>query len=417
MGRGGRATRLLAALVLGGALTGCWPQMDAGPEHRRHNPYEQGITPANVATLTEQWAVTGPGTISEPVLGSGRVHYLRRTGGAPSSAVVETLDATAGDLAWSHELLPPGGGDLMWTNGLNSSGGELWTSHTASASASLVRLDPATGATIAEETGIVVLSPSVTGDGVVVDLRMTSDLRHQVMVVRDRATLAVRWSADVFATRPSPTILVGDGLLHLVDGSSIRAYALDGCGEPTCPPLWVSNDGRSISAAALAPDGGLVTVGSTFSGPQGPTPPYSVVVVRDPATGSVRWNATIEVGAGGLAVDDHHIYTGDGEGRDPNGVPIGANALLAFDAGGCGAAHCTPVWTAPLPGEPGDPLVGGGVVYTSVGDDLHALGTDGTSLAVVPGAGNPRSLGEGRLYTTTTDAAAGTTTLRALAPG
>jgi hypothetical protein len=67
--------------------------------------------------------------------------------------------------------------------------------------------------------------------------------------VRDLATLALRWSSvsppDVDSL-PTP-MLISQGRLYaqsLAGGRpSIVAYALDGCGKPTCSPVTVIDTG------------------------------------------------------------------------------------------------------------------------------------------------------------------------------
>ena len=413
MGRGTRG--LLGALAAGLMLSGCWTQIGFGPERRRYNPFEQGITPANVDTLAPLWSVTLPGGMSEPVLAGGRVH-VSRTDTTVNSHSVTALDGTTGTILWNRTLLADSPVAPV-SNSVAFSGNELWGSFAAQTGAALVRLDPQTGATIASEADEVVLSPVVTGDDVLAYLQLGATFHDRVLVVRDRTTLATLWTAEL-TSQPSWLLISGDRI-HLVSSTTVEAYPTD-CGASTCAPLWRREltDGSGINAAALGPDGEVVTT-TAFRfvedrhGMRFPEP--SVLTVSDGATGITLWSARVTSLTGGMAIDDDHIYVSTREQLDDLGNPLGTYSVTAFALGGCGTPTCfTGTWSRPLPSVPGSPLVGGGVVYAGVGSDLHALATDGTPLATFLGVGTPRSLGEGRLYTTT--GAADSTSLRALAP-
>ena len=416
LGTRGLSCRLLGVLAASLVLAGCWTQVGFGPEHRRYNPFEQGITTDNVDTLSPLWTRELQGGVSQPMLANGRVH-ISRDDNTIRSYDVDALDAATGDTLWTRNLLPSSQSSPTLSIGVTFSGNELWGSYAAPEGVALVRLDPESGATIAQEDGELVASPVVTGDDVLAYLRLGGTFADTTVVVRDRTTLATLWTATI--TGAPRSVMIGDGRIYLVSQTTLAAYPAAGCGAGTCTPLWQQQltDGSGINGAAAGPDGQVVTT-TAFRfvedrhGQRFPSP--STLTVRDGATGAALWSGGVTSATGGLAIDDSRIYLSTRHELDDLGQPLGTDGLTAFALDGCGLPSCAGTWSTTLAAPPSAPLVGGGVVYTSVGNDLHALATDGSALATFPGLGAPVSLGEGQLYTTTF--AAGTTTLRALAP-
>ena len=410
MGRGRRG--LLGALAASLMLSGCWTQIGFGPGQRRYNPYEQGITAANVATLAPLWTVERPGRISEPVLAGGRVHFAHNPQ-PPGSPSFEALDAGTGETVWSRTL--PSTPIFTLANGVTFSGNELLGGYATTSEAALLRLDPETGATLDQDDDFVA-SPVVAGDGVLAYARLGTAY-DRVLVVRDSTSHTGLWTLDV----PDSGILsfaIADGRIYVLTPTRLAAYPVAGCGGAACPPLWQDNlaADETYQAMAAGPDGTVVTT-TTFRWIDYfhiKTADPSRVKMRDGATGGTVWSGGVTAATGSLAVDDDYVYVASSHVINDSGQPVGIDRLVAYAVDGCGNEGCNPQWSAPLPGPPDTPLVGGGVVYTNVGNDLYALDTDGSPLATFPGVGTPRSLGEGRLYTTTGEA--GGTTLRALAP-
>jgi outer membrane protein assembly factor BamB len=405
-----------AASLMSLALTGCWSQIGFGPEHRRHNPFEQDITAANVDTLAPVWSVDVAGDHSEPVVANGRVHF-NWTGRPDGSYNVEGLDAATGDTLWSRALLPSSSSFLI-ANSSALSGDELWASYIAQEGVAQVRLDPATGATIASDESEIVVSSVVTAGDVLAHVRVGAIFQDRDLVVRDRATLATLWTATIPDPPGVASIAIADGQIYVQGWTGLSAYAVAGCGASTCGPIWERDlaAGERHTAMAAGPGGTVVTTTAFRWVVDGPDrfADLSEVVVRDGATGEQLWFGEVTSATGELAIDDAHIYVPSRQEADDAGPPVGANELVAFAADGCGLPSCTSAWSASMPGAPGAPLVAGDVVYVGVGEDLHALGTGGAPLATLDGAGVPRSLAGGRLYTSTS--AAGGTTLHALAP-
>lgn len=132
----------------------------------------------------------------------------------------------------------------------------------------------------------------------------------------------------------------------------------------------------------------------------------------------MRWTRSLPgIPADTVAIVRDLVYVPSQAITDPAGGTTGENALLALSL-----ADGTTRWTAPLPAGAAVPLVAAGVVYTAAGSDLYAFDAAGCGAATcdpllaLAGAGSPRSLGEGQLYTTVATPGTGTT-LRALRVG
>ena len=161
------------------------------------------------------------------------------------------------------------------------------------------------------------------------------------------------WKAPVSGFAPSsPTV---SGGVVFVAGDRLQVFAAGGCGARTCAALWTSD---------LFPP---------LPGPQ-PLP---------------RVSGSPAVSGGVVYVDAIKLFAYDASGcgaptcaplwTSPSnsparalGTPAVANGIVytthggvsAFTASGCGAAECAPLWTATVDGYPSSgPAVADGVVY------------------------------------------------------
>jgi outer membrane protein assembly factor BamB len=414
----GMSRRVAAIVAATALLSGCWLQVGFAADHARHNVLESGITRDTVAGLHEAWAVELPGAVNEPVASGGRVYLSRITVG--ESADVRSLDAATGAEAWQRVVVPPLPPDnnLLINTPATFSGNALWTSWAAPSSAGihLVSLDPADGSVLTDSSGQVVTTPMTTGQGVAGFAVANSS--NSTLVVRDPDTLAVQWTATL-ATLPVLSVAIARGRLYAPDGVAVDAFAAAGCGAATCAPLWQAPmpDGARIDNVAVAPDGSVVVTSSLAE-------PVFVdsVTVFDGRTGAQRWTrdvpAIADPGVATVAIAGDTVYVPTRAVPDGAGGTRGDDALVAMSL-----ADGTTQWETPLPAASAVPLVAGGVVYTAAGADLVALDAAGCGAATcdplltLPGAGVPRSLGEGRLYTTVFASDTRTTTLRALQVG
>ena len=422
VGRWRVITRGLAAVVaLALALSGCWAQVGFGAEQQRHNPFERGITADNVAGLTERWAVDFAGSgVSEPMVSGGRV-YVGNAGSNPRTYEAVALDAGSGEVAWRRNLMPATDGVAI-TNPLAFSGPDLWTSHLSAHGTTLVRLDPDDGAVLATEDAFV-YGPVVTSGDVFAYVTVAPSFSERHLVVRDRATYATLWTRE-FTVADQLEFAMANGRVYVTNGPDLMAFDAAGCGAATCDPLWqvTLTEGQPLGNLAVGPGDRVVvtTPYHTVYDRHGfPIPVGSNVIARDGATGAPLWTASVTAVASGIAVTDEAVYVPTRQiPADAPGEPVrGSHGLTAFSL-----ADGATLWAATTDATPAEPLSAGGVVYTGVGNTLLAYAAGGCgaatcpALATFPGAGSPRSIGGGRLYTTSTSGT-GTVTLRAHAPG
>lgn len=367
--------RALGAVLLAALLPGCWLQLGAGPGNTRSNPFEEELTTDDVDALAVSWRQPIDKFITEPIVSGGRVFVTTRTPNDSGLGVdelgVQAYDGATGALLWERTLLAAGGPEVaghIETPALED--GALWVPYwhegLGACAGRLDRLDPATGAVLSSDaTGPQ--QSAVAAFGSSVAYMQASCTAGPQLVVRDQATRAVRWT-HTFATGTGinpPT--VGGGRLFVRGRGILAAFAAGGCGAATCSPSWTEDIGRStfdFFHPAAGPDGNLVTVGRS-SDPEAP----NTVVVRDAASGDVRWEAAgpydgpVPGAITGTAVAGDTLYVAGT--RVDEATSEDEAVLDAYPVAGCGHAVCAPAWTADLgPARPArEPAVAGGVVY------------------------------------------------------
>jgi hypothetical protein len=420
------ALRTLGAIVVTLALSGCWEQIGHGANHTWSNPGENQLTTANVASLDEAWSVSFQGRVDdEPIVSGGRVIVSEWGTGSDGVATmdVHALRATTGTPAWSTNLFAGTSIFDIRTFDPSIAAGNVWvgfnfatvTGRFESCYSDTMRLDPATGAVVSPEGGFG--STVVEAGRNLVQVR--GDLLQQqpaepprppwcgvggtpaTLVVRDRETLATKWTApDQAASGPpvgllgalGPTV-AGDKVVLATMGA-VRAYALDGCGAATCEPVWTMplpvGEVGVVGAPVAGPDDQLFVVLVHAS------PFRTELVSLSRATGAVNWTAhlsdTLDTDVR-LATAGDRLYVSGGR---------------VFDAGGCGAATCAPLWTVTPAGGAAGPVVAGGVVYEAGPGEIHAYDAAGcgaatcAALVEVPVDGTPTALSvsDGHLYVT-----------------
>jgi len=373
-----RATglRALGVLVLATVLSGCWLQLGAGPANTRFNGLEDELTRANVASLAVRWRTPIDSFVTEPIVSGGRILVTNRadddSGQFLGVLAVQAYDRDTGALLWQRSLLPGAGAEVsgnVATPALED--GALWVPYwhdgLGPCAGRLARLDPATGAVLSSDATGWQQSDVVAAGSTVAYMQATCTGGPQ-LVVRDRTTRAVRWTHTFPSGAGVATPTIGGGRLFLNTGGTLHAFAADGCGASTCAPVWTEAVGRSFFdflRPVAGPGGTLVTVG-----PSGGPGSAGTVVVRDAATGDVRWRAPerydgpLPGAITGVAVDGDTIHVAGARADVED--PSEREAILdAYPLAGCGQAICEPAWTtsfgATRPAR--EPTVAGGVVY------------------------------------------------------
>jgi outer membrane protein assembly factor BamB len=222
------------------------------------------------------------------------------------------------------------------------------------------------------------------------------------------------WRTDLPGDRQDVDAIVADGVLlvrsalYFFGGPrDLAAFDADGCGEPTCPPLWTTEavldtQDRAFGAdpaAGLGAAGGLVFVGGvdhrlyaypTSGCAASPCPPaWTSKPLRASITGMAVTHDRVYVKAGGgpLAVlaaagcgmpTCGFLWTANDGGTSVSVAgelawtvdwvtTDGTAVLRAFDAGGCGSRRCRPLAEIDATHEPcqpqGTPVVVGGRIY------------------------------------------------------
>lgn len=200
---------------------------------------------------------------------------------------------------------------------------------------------------------------------------------EHVLDVSNVPSLSNAWQAQlgdiVFSS--SPAVVAGVLYIGSTDGT-LWAYPADGCGADLCEtPLWQSVSLAQIIDSPTVADG-IVYIGSqtSFDSNDG------LLSAFDAAGCGAAVCAPLWQGMAGKesilesspAVGGGFVYVGAFDGR-----------LYAFNARGCGAALCRPVWTATTGGTiESSPTVIGGVVYIGSDDGkLYAFAAGGCGRA------------------------------------
>lgn len=415
---------MLGRRMVGGfvvlTLSGCWEQVGHGPGHTWSNPAEDQLTTENVASLHEAWSVSFEGsTRDEPIVSGGRVvvseHTRTGSDGEVATMDVHAFRAGTGTPAWSTNVFTDAPNIRLESYNPVVAAGDLWVGVNSagrvgqftSCGSQTTRLDPETGSVVAQEGGFG--STVVEADRNLVQVQ--GDLLQppgcdggggapSTLVVRDRETLATKWTAPGEASARPPLGLLG-GLGPTVAGDkvvlatlgSVRAYALEGCGAASCEPVW-----RMPLPVGVGP------LGQPVAGPHDQlfvvlahlSPARTELVSISRATGAVNWTAHLSdrfEDRVGVATAGDRVYVSGGK---------------VFDAAGCGAPTCTPLWTVTPAGSSAGPVVAGGVVYEGGPGAIYGYDAAGCGAATcaplvdVPADGTPvgLSVSNGHVYAT-----------------
>ncbi|HEY8546542.1 MAG TPA: PQQ-binding-like beta-propeller repeat protein [Acidimicrobiales bacterium] len=378
-------TRFVAVAALVVASTaGCWAMPGQGPRRQGYNPFETAITVDNVDTLAPVWTtVVGaedpgddgqvrPAPAGPPVVASnGRVLVSTRDS-------LQSLNATTGarQTLWSDwTVAQPHDLELFTTgDGRLGTGARTGTFQQATA-----WYDAATGApTSGPHVGSIgsLRKPWIAGTSDFTDFNQgPTPVPVRFLHVRRLDDPGAGWQgrlgngvgASGVALTPTAVIQAGQGLTTGVPGdgtvrNGVRSFALEGtavdCGagataDHACPEWYTPVDGTAAGPVVLSDDDAT----AYFTTDAGTL--YAVAT----ADGTIRWSIA---GAGPLATP----ALADGVLL----VPLAAGAVGAYDADGCGAPTCTPLWTTAPAGDEitQQPSVAGGVVFTSDADGTLA---------------------------------------------
>lgn len=196
---------------------------------------------------------------------------------------------------------------------------------------------------------------------------------ERILDASNVTSLGLAWQAElgrlVFSSSPA----VADGVAYIasLDGT-LWAYPAEGCGSDFCDvPLWKSATIAQMLDSPTVADG-IVYVGSqtSFDSNDGLLNAFDARGCGAPVCAPL-WQGMAGKEAildSSPAVGGGFVYVGAFDGR-----------LYAFPARGCGAAHCNPVWTGRTGGTiESSPTIGAGVVYVGSDDGkLYAFAAGG----------------------------------------
>jgi outer membrane protein assembly factor BamB len=329
-----RGRVLVVAAVVSLLAAACWPVPGGGPDRQNHNASETIITTGTVADLEQIWSADIGEVASEPVLSGGRVFV--HTGDA-----LLALDAATGDEIWSvgiDEFLAP---QFVGPVHVHRGAVAVATGYNRGHSALTFRFDPATGEV---EEGLMTGHLSGVRGPHGAFLQTLDDPRIGTYTFLYLVDLDDGSSRNgVVGGLSSPELTVGHDLVFHVgfgllseddlndSGNGVRAFpvrdARTDCFSVLVCPEWATElPGTTTFPAVTNLDGDVV-----YAVPQG-----GGLYALDSATGEVLWSSGPEIGGVGspaLADSDGLLY-----------VPGAGGFTYVFDAEGCDAGTCAPLW-------------------------------------------------------------------------
>lgn len=341
--------RIALTVALAVSLGGCWlqPGFDAG--RGNWNPLELQLNSRTVgAGLTQRWSATllpvATG-VNSPLSSGGRIFTTTGFGSSASA-----VDARTGAILWTRDLFDPAANLFQYLTAPVLDHGELIVGKTIDAThGALYRLDADTGAVL-----------STTPSDPVARVAMAGGV--PAVLTRTPTAVSLSWKFDIVVPTtpedgaPNTFAIVGDHVLWS-HGNLATGYSSACPADPAggCSPDWSTDLGAQVTDAEAIGHGQAV-----YSyGPAG-------LAVLDVATGAVRWTASVGQFFGTARV----VAVAGGKIVVAVEDALLASRLLAFPAGGCGAATCSPVWSADFDGTIGSltpPFVAGGDVVWVAG--------------------------------------------------
>jgi len=372
--RAGRVVRVALVTLLVLAAAGCWGQPGFGPLHQGFNPFEDDLTPANVATLHVAWTAQvddGPVRSDPVVSGAGLIHVS-------DDEAVYGLAQSDGGRRWRRQVVPAGQPDEAVLSPVSTEGDRVHVAWGGVPDAGArVELDARTGTPVRTAGGLGV--EAITLRSPVLATAFSGFIEGTLAGTGFGVEGVARPWGLTFVLEVAPKLRAPTGpavtstrLFVGIERSWFGSDILGGWDlEPGCagvpnPPLCAPQVKTQLDGL---PTGPVVTDDeqTVFVGTDAGT-----LYAINAATGAVRWRAAL-----GSAIVQQPALT-----QSTLYVTTSGGRLVTLPAAGCGMATCTPTRSTPLAGAPTRaPAVAGGVVYVaSVGGTLEAFS------AAAPGA-------------------------------
>jgi outer membrane protein assembly factor BamB len=359
--RSGIATVLLATTMLGG----CWIQPGFGPTRQGFTPFDGGTTNANIGDLEFAWRREVAAFPNRPIVVGQRIV-------ATGSTQVKAFDLHSGSLLWEHDhtntddpTYSPQLGDPIW-----SYDGRIHVPATVFRFGGNFSYDVDTGAVSGGPgTGPVTIGTPAFGPEASVSLSGAFSPAGSLIELR---TSGVRGLVH-FSTTPTGGPAITDPMLNhdsawVGAGTHMLRFTLNSCSAipaPFPPGYCFPTRTLTLSGTARTP-AAIDTTRIAMTDMSGD------LAVFDAAANAIVWKANVGAIPAPPAVAGETIVVVDHLG-----------GVRAYSADGCGAATCSPLWSADAgAGVRTQPAIAGGVVYVGT--------ADGTVLAFsLAGCGTP----------------------------
>ncbi len=345
-------------------LAGCWPQPDGDADRSGHNPFEATLTTANVANLQPRWRRELVGLTGSPVTSTGGVHVVTSTGPS-NNPTLHTVRPGDGSTAWASPItdFPHRGLSGPWVIADQVTAGWFyWQVRPIIVDAGAPSFDVADGDFVADIGDGAV--EAQRGRRVLVRREAMSDpltlSTYFQLLDLDTHGLVSQWTVPGSAFR----VTLGQHRLYVSGFGKVEARSTaDAALAWTAPvPGWARRPVLSADEATV------YVVGDPVDGD-------ATLHALDAATGSVLWTAPLGPDAEMPALAEGRLH-----------VPVSTGEVLTFNAAGCGAASCPPLWrssTGAARVPAGQPAVAGGVVFTTWTDGT-VTGGDAAGCATPP---------------------------------
>jgi outer membrane protein assembly factor BamB len=357
---------VLAAVALLAASCN-WPMVGSGPDRTGYAPFQTVISPASVSQLTQQWTASVGSAASlypgshDPVVADG--HVFVTGAGQVGAGQVYAFDASG---STNCTGTPPQSCNPQWSEAAGTGGyltapavssGAVWigTDCPCVNNGAMNAYNESTGAPTFSGGQASDFSPAATDNTVYTSWTLPFNaMSFGGLGAMDATTGVPKFVAFSPALPTGPMDsndsygppAVANGILYAVDTSTGTLLAFDATGTTNCQP--------TTSSSTITPNGNL-------GYPTYCTPLWTAQF-GSPASSILASSNTMP------AVANGYVYVGDSTGT-----------LFAFPADGCGAATCSPAWSAQTNGAiESSPAVTGTTVF---------VGSDDGSLSAFPAKG------------------------------